>query len=391
LNYLIITVETAESIKEMSILHGLQSRPLIFLTALALCVGRLSAAPLESGFALAPAASASPEEKAAAFGDARLRVLAAARTYENTPYRYGGLDRRGLDCSGFIYLSFKDALNIAVPRNAAGLYSWAEKIQIENARPGDLVFFKTDTNGSISHVGIYLGDRRFIHAASDGPKTGVIYSSLDERYWSQTYAGAGRALPEADVGGGTGSKGATMAKARKQKKESSKKSAGEGRILMGIAAAPTWGTPFADSDVVRGVAGQFRLGAAVRPFGQPMIFGMEMRPEWDNVLGIFRIPLTLSWGINDKVRIFAGPALSFGDAALTVSGESRHYTGGTSWFGTAGITIAPFAIKIAGNDLAPYMELAWQSYFSDNNNKYLGADLAASSRFSTGIRYTWKN
>ncbi|MDR0495026.1 MAG: C40 family peptidase [Treponema sp.] len=374
----------------MSNLHGSRSRFSVFLTALTLCGGRLSAAPLENGFALAPAATASPEEKTAAFGDARLRVLDAAGKYENTPYRYGGLDRRGLDCSGLVYLSFKDALDISVPRNAAGLYSWVEKIQIENARPGDLVFFKTDNNGNISHVGIFVGDRRFIHAASEGPKTGVIYSSLNERYWSLTYAGAGRVLPEADIAGSAGNKDATAAKVQKQKKERGKKSAEEGRILLGIAAAPTWGTFFADSSVVRGAAGQFRLGAAVKPFGQPMILGMELRPEWDGVLGVFRLPITLSWGINDKLRIFAGPAFSFGDAALTASGESRHYIGGTSWFGAAGITVAPFAIKIAGNDLAPYAELAWQSYFSNDNDKNYGADFAASYRFSTGIRYTWK-
>jgi hypothetical protein len=90
------------------------------------------------------------------------------------------------------------------------------------------------------------------------------------------------------------------------------------------------------------------------------------------------------------VRIFAGFAFSFGSATLTASGENRHYIGGTNWFGTAGISVAPFVIKIAGNDMAPYAELAWQSYFNDNNEKNYGADFAASYRFSTGIRYTWK-
>jgi hypothetical protein len=259
------------------------------------------------------------------------------------------------------------------------LYSWVEKIPVENANPGDLVFFKTSGRGAVSHVGIFVGDRRFIHAASEGPVTGVIYSSLDERYWSRTYAGTGRVLPEADTGGGIGAKKPAMA----QNKQ-------ESRFLMGFAAAPTWNTLYADGGVIRGVAGQFRLGAAVKPFGQPMIFGVELRPEWDRTLGVFRVPLTLSWGLSDKFRFLAGPVISFGDAALNVSGETRRYTGGTSWFGAAGLTIAPFAVKIAGNDLSPYAELAWQSYLSDNAPQNFGADFAAGFRFSTGIRYTWK-
>jgi hypothetical protein len=121
-----------------------------------------------------------------------------------------------------------------------------------------------------------------------------------------------------------------------------------------------------------------------------MIFGVELRPEWDRALGVFRVPLTFSWGINDKVRIFAGPAVSFGNAALTISGESRPYIGGTSWFGASGITFAPFAFKIARVNLAPYGELAWKSYFYNGNDRNLGADFAAGFRVSTGLSCTWK-
>ncbi|MDR2716735.1 MAG: C40 family peptidase [Treponema sp.] len=353
----------------------------VFIIKLVFCTVSLpAAAPLNNGFDLAPPALASSAEKTAAFHEARLQVLAAAGKYEHTPYRYGGLDRRGLDCSGLVYVSFHDALGVVVPRNTWGLYSWVEKIPIENANPGDLLFFKTGGNGAISHVGIFVGGKRFIHAASEGPVTGVIYSSLDEGYWSRTYAGAGRALPETGTGAGSGVTGKKPARAQNKQ---------ESRLLMGFAAAPTWNT-FSPDGVVRGFAGQLRVGVAGEPFGQPMLFGMELRPEWDGALGVFRLPLTLSWGINDKLRFFAGPVISFGDATLPVSGEIRHYTGGTNWFGAAGITVAPFAIKIAGNELAPYGEMAWQSYSSTNARRNIGADFAAGFRFSTGIRYTWK-
>ncbi|MCL1836748.1 MAG: C40 family peptidase [Treponema sp.] len=383
----------------------------LFVAVAILCAGQVLAAPLESGFALAPSPSASSAEKAVAYKKARECLLAEAGKYEHTPYRYGGIDGRGLDCSGLVYLTFHEALGISVPRNAESLYAWVEKIQIENAQPGDLVFFRTMGDGRVSHVGIYAGGRRFIHSASEGPVTGVMYSSLDERYWSRTYAGAGRALPVSspDIFDGTGGKGAVAAAAADTKRpdiarkpDNARKPAVEGasaeyrekpgNILLGIAAAPTWNTYFADSYALRGAAWQLRAGVAVKPLGIPMIFGIELRPEWDMSLGVFRVPLTLSWGLNDKLRIFAGPAVSFGDAELRVSGGSRRYTGGTSWIGAAGITVAPYEAKLGDFNLAPYGELAWQSYYSDNNvgNNY-GADLAAGIRFSTGIRVTYGN
>jgi len=349
--------------------------------ALAFCAVSLPAAPLNNGFTLAPAAKSSPAEKTAAFQEARQQVLAAAGKYEHTPYRYGGLDQRGLDCSGLVYVSYRDALGVSVPRNTWSLYSWVEKVSIEDALPGDLLFFMTTGNGSISHVGIFVGNGRFIHAASEGPTTGVMYSSLDERYWSRTFAGAGRALPETGPGASINNKNPATAHNNQ-----------ENGILMGVAMAPTWNTysTSADNNLLRGVVSQFRVAAAVEPFGQPMIFGLELRPEWDRVLGIYRLPITFSWGMNDKLRFFLGPAFSFGNAELDVAGGTRQYIGGTSWFGAAGITAAPFAVKVAGNDLSPYAELAWQSYVSNNAQFNFGADLAAGFRFSTGIRYTWK-
>jgi hypothetical protein len=163
-----------------------------------------------------------------------------------------------------------------------------------------------------------------------------------------------------------------------------------GKLILGVAAAPTWKAFSPGGNIIRGAAGQFRVGTEVTPFGYSMIIGMELRPEWDGALGVFRLPLTFSWGLNDKLRIFAGPALSFGNAMLSTSGEDRYYTGGTSWLGAAGITIAPVAFKIAAGELAPYGELAWQSYINKDSENNFGYDFAAGLRFSTGLRYTWR-
>jgi probable lipoprotein NlpC len=170
---------------------------IILVSVSAVFSASLFAAPLETGHALAPGASASPEERTQAFMNARLRVIEEAIKYAGTPYRFGGLSTSGLDCSGLLILSFRDALGASLPRSASSLYSWVVRIPVERVQPGDLVFFRTGSTNNITHVGLYIGNRRFIHAASAGSQTGVIYSSLNEQYYIQTFAGAGRAFPEA--------------------------------------------------------------------------------------------------------------------------------------------------------------------------------------------------
>jgi len=170
---------------------------LFFSIALIFCASGLFAFPLEGGYALAPNSTASKEEKALAYMNARRKVIEAATNYLGTPYKYGGMSASGMDCSGFLCQSFKEALGVSLPRSSSSLYTWTVRVTLEKAQPGDFLFFRTGTGSGITHVGLYLGSRKFIHAASSGPKTGVIYSDMDERYWANAYAGAGRAFPEA--------------------------------------------------------------------------------------------------------------------------------------------------------------------------------------------------
>jgi len=360
------------------------------------------AAPLESGYALAPKATASPEDKARAYLDARQRVIEMSKKYEGVPYRYGGMTVKGLDCSGFICLVFKDALNVSLPRSAAGLYSWAEKTTLDKAQTGDLLFFKTYKSSSVTHVGLYLGDRRFIHSASSGSRTGVIYSSLDEKYWANAYVGVGRAFPEtasnikidnnssmagASGAGGKGNKGGAGTGTSASKTASSRQKSRDAQFLVGVAFAPIWNGFVIDGDLFRGFTSQVGINADIYPFGLKMIFGLELRPEYDGGLGVFRLPITFSFGPNDKIRLFAGPVFSFGDASLSIKGSERYYSGGTSWFGTAGINVSPFVFKTSTGEIAPYVEAAWQSYYSNNTDVNVAADLSASFRFSTGVRW----
>ncbi|MCU1788369.1 endopeptidase [Pectobacterium polaris] len=101
-----------------------------------------------------------------------------------TPYRYGGLDRNGVDCSGFVYLTFRDRFGMQLPRTTEAQTELGERVDRDNLLPGDLVFFKTGSGGSGLHVGIYDKDDQFIHASTS---QGVIRSSLDNVYWKRAY------------------------------------------------------------------------------------------------------------------------------------------------------------------------------------------------------------
>jgi cell wall-associated NlpC family hydrolase len=105
-------------------------------------------------------------------------------------YRRGGTDPdSGLDCSGFVQVVFRDAIGMLLPRTAKEQSNVGSKIDKSELRPGDLVFFNT-MRRAFSHVGIYLGDNRFMHA----PRTGaeVRVEDMSRSYWVKRYNGARR-------------------------------------------------------------------------------------------------------------------------------------------------------------------------------------------------------
>lgn len=116
-------------------------------------------------------------------------LSSTASKYLGVPYVYGGTSTNGFDCSGFTKRVFSD-LGYSLNRTSSGQYSQGNAVSKANLQPGDLVFFKT--NGySISHVGIYLGNNKFINAETS---SGVTVSSLSESYWAKYYAGAKRVV-----------------------------------------------------------------------------------------------------------------------------------------------------------------------------------------------------
>lgn len=104
--------------------------------------------------------------------------------WRGTPYRYGGLSRRGVDCSGFVYLTFRERFNLQLPRSTRDQTDIGTRIDKDQLLPGDLVFFKTGRGENGLHVGIYDSDNQFIHASTS---QGVIRSSLENSYWQKAF------------------------------------------------------------------------------------------------------------------------------------------------------------------------------------------------------------
>lgn len=118
------------------------------------------------------------------------RLIETARRWLGTPYRYGGNDRSGVDCSGFTCAVFVEATGIKLPRSSREQADFCRSVERRRLRTGDLVFFTSKGGGSrINHVAIYIGDNKIIHATSS---RGVIISDLDEKYWSSHFYRCGR-------------------------------------------------------------------------------------------------------------------------------------------------------------------------------------------------------
>lgn len=127
---------------------------------------------------------ASPGEEAA--GD----LLLQAMSLIGVAYRFGGNSpETGLDCSGFIQYVFKKSLRVTLPRTSAGMAQVGREIERDELKAGDLVFFNT-RGFRYSHVGIYLGNNKFIHA----PRTGknIEVANMGNSYWAGRYNGARR-------------------------------------------------------------------------------------------------------------------------------------------------------------------------------------------------------
>ncbi len=109
-------------------------------------------------------------------------LLAHYQKWRGARYELGGLSKSGVDCSGFVYMTFLRRFNLELPRTTLNQIRAGVKIAKSDLQTGDLVFFKTKP--SVRHVGIYLDNDKFMHASSS---RGVMISSLQNSYWKKRY------------------------------------------------------------------------------------------------------------------------------------------------------------------------------------------------------------
>lgn len=120
----------------------------------------------------------------------RNELILRALGMVGVPYRFGGRSPdTGFDCSGLVHYLYGEVLGIALPRRAQDMSQIGETVRRQDLTPGDLVFFDT-LREPYSHVGIYLGKDRFIHAPSNGGRVEIV--TLTNRYWHRRYNGARR-------------------------------------------------------------------------------------------------------------------------------------------------------------------------------------------------------
>ena len=144
--------------------------------------------PAMAGLLLLASLSGCSSTPSAPSGNAAQQGAAIAQSMAGSPYRYGGATPRGFDCSGLVYYAYRKA-GISVPRTTQAQYRRSQRIALADIHRGDLLFFKLASRG-VSHVGIYTGNGKFIHAPSSGKR--VAYAQLENPYWQQRLLAAGR-------------------------------------------------------------------------------------------------------------------------------------------------------------------------------------------------------
>lgn len=128
------------------------------------------------------ACSTAPEQPGGNDSEVRKQLYAQYGEWRGVRYRNGGLSKAGVDCSGLVYLTYRDRFGVQLPRNTRELANIGTAVANAQWRAGDLVFFRIGLK--THHVGIYLEEGRFLHASTS---SGVMISHVDEPYWKQRY------------------------------------------------------------------------------------------------------------------------------------------------------------------------------------------------------------
>ncbi len=127
--------------------------------------------------------------KVYASGNDNKKLYKVLNEWMGTPYKYGGADKKGVDCSGFVMNIYKEVYDIDLYRSAYDIMKNVYFVEKTELKEGDILFFITGKENKVSHVGIYLKNNQFVHSSTS---KGVVISRLDEPYYQKAFHKAGR-------------------------------------------------------------------------------------------------------------------------------------------------------------------------------------------------------
>jgi len=320
---------------------------------------------------------------------AREQFVAEAKKYVGTPYVLGAIGPDAFDCSGLIYYVARESLGVQLPRTAKAIYSYCRIVPDKSRETGDLVFFKTNSSGNITHVGIYIGNGQFISAISDGDNTGVIISSLNQPYWKDKYVATGQFLRS-----GTGTEEnieeqiaiAEKAKEKHPKQVRASRSGSDvtKNIIFDATNGVNWSLISPNSFMIRFRGIDSTLNVRYKKwFMEP---GIAINLRFNTSEDVFQIPVLFTSTINEYIRIYAGPVISFSDAHLVTTDTDIKPSVFPGIIG-ASFSTPSLSIKEAK---VQFVQDVNYSIFNHKDNSALSVidSLSAGFILSTGIRVT---
>ncbi|MBP3709633.1 MAG: C40 family peptidase [Treponema sp.] len=348
----------------------------------------------------------------------REKLVADAKTYLGIPYVSGAVGPAAFDCSGFIYFIARESAKVQLPRSAQVMYTRCTKITDDKIEIGDLLFFSASSSGSITHVSLYIGNNQIIHAASDGPKTGVIISSRDERYWKTHYVGAGRFLPSArgtaenleednaaasasadadnkttvtnndagnnGISSGNEASSCNSSSSRAHALNKNSRSAFLSNMQCSFSFASDWffsNKQFFAPDF-RGLSTQADIMFA---FGK-IYPGIGALIRWNKNVGVVQFPFVLILAITDYVRVYGGIVLTAGLPKAVDSGKTIY---APIFPGTFGTSVNTPPLKLGIISLCLVQDICY-TVFRHADGRALSAQdaITAGLVFSSGVRVT---
>ena len=342
----------------------------------------------------------------------RQKLVDYSKIYIGKPYASGGIGPNSFDCSGLIFTVSRESIGIQLPRTTKAIFSFCKEVGDSNREAGDLVFFKTTSSGNVSHVGLYIGSNQFIHAASDGPNTGVIISSLKESYWKSHYYCTRRYLPasNSELLGDSGSspKSEWVKVTREDSKKTASSSEDGKKISHAKAGSSSQGGrrsgnhPFLSKVSVDTslcvdwsffTPDYFRLNC--RGFDLMLhasYTGLSFQPgigtyfRYDAGTKNFQFPLVLSLTPNEYLRIFAGPVISTSGAHLPLN--SDHKTKTSFFPGIIGLCFSTPSFQI-GKTLVSFVQDIHYTVFNETDGSALSLrnSLTTGLVFASGIKF----